>query len=259
MNPTHSSRPALRWLAAGAGLATALYAIHTGFTWLRYGHPASPASDETDRLLDQFIPAYEAVERHHVRVAAPAEITLAAACDMDLWQSAVIRSIFKGRELIVGSHPDNVCRPRTLLAQPRELGWAVLAEIPDREIVLGAVTRPWVANPVFRPLPPHEFASFHEPGHAKIVWTLRADPISATASVARTETRVATTDQAAHALFRRYWSFFSPGIELIRWISLGLVKKEAERRMRAARQEPQSTELQGPLRRLGGHLTAPQG
>jgi hypothetical protein len=117
-------------------------------------------------------------------------------------------------------------------------------EIPDREIVLGAVTRPWVANPVFRPLPPHEFASFHEPGYAKIMWTLRADPISATESVARTETRVATTDQAARAAFRRYWSFFSPGIVLIRWISVGLVKTEAERRMRAARREGHSAESQ---------------
>ena len=118
-----------------------------------------------------------------------------------------------------------------------ELGWAVLSEVPGREIVLGAVTRPWVANPIFRPLPAHEFAGFHEPGFARIVWTLRADPISPTESVARTETRVATTDQSARAAFRLYWSLVSPGIELIRRISLQLVKKEAERRMRAARQD----------------------
>lgn len=247
MNASNSGRPTLQWLAAGAGLATALYATHAALTWWRYGHPASPAGDETDRLLDQFIPAYEVVERHHVRVAAPAEITLAAACEMDLWQSVMIRGIFKGRELILGSHPDNVRRPRTLLAQARELGWAVLAEIPDREIVLGAVTRPWVANPVFCPVPSHEFTTFHEPGYAKIVWTLRADPISATESVARSETRVATTAPAARAAFRRYWSLASPGIELIRWISLGLVKKEAERRMRVARQERVSAELQATL------------
>ena len=180
MNPTHCSSPALRWLAAGAGLATALYATRAGLTWLQYGHPPSPDMDETDRLLDEFIPAYEVVERHHVRVAAPAAIALAAACDMDLAQSAIIRGIFKSRELILCAHPDKVRSPRTLLAWAKELGWAVLAEIPDREVVLGAVTRPWDANPVFRPLPPQEFAGFHEPGYAKIVWTLRADPINAT-------------------------------------------------------------------------------
>jgi hypothetical protein len=234
---TRNRRPALRWLAAGSGLAAAAYATYAGFTWLRYGHPRRPARDEIDRLLDQLLPAYEVVERHHLRVAARSDITLEAACEMDLWQSVIIRSIFKSREMILGSHPDNVRRPRTLLAQAKELGWAVLGELPGREIVLGAVTRPWVANPIFRPLPACEFAGFHEPGFAKIVWTLRADPLSPTESVARTETRVATTDQLSRAAFRRYWSLASPGIELIRWISLQLVKKEAERRMRAATQD----------------------
>jgi hypothetical protein len=245
MNTTQNrSRPALRWLAAGAGFATAVYAAHAGFTWLRYGHPPNPAGDETDQLLDQFIPAYEVVERHHVLVAAPANVTLAAACDMDLWQSVVVRGIFKSRELILGGHPDKARRPLTLLAQAKELGWAVLAEIPGREIVLGSVTRPWFANPAFRPLFPHEFASFHEPGYAKIAWTLRADPVSATESVARTETRVATTSPGARAAFRRYWSLVSPGVVLIRWMSLQLVKKEAERRVRAARQEENLPRLQ---------------
>lgn len=245
---TRHSRPALRCLAAGAGFAAALYATHAAFTWLRYGHPPRPASEEIDPLLDQFIPAYEVVERHSVRVAAPSETTLAAACEMDLLQSPVIRCIFKGREMILGGHPDDRRHPRTLLAQAKELGWAVLGEVPGREIALGAVTRPWVANPVFRPLPPAEFVAFHEPGYTKIVWTLRADPIGAGASVARTETRVATTDGAARAAFRRYWSLVSPGVELIRWVSLRFVKAEAERRVRLARRE--GAEFQGLKRQL---------
>jgi hypothetical protein len=230
----HRSSPALRWLEAGAGLATALYTTRAGLTWLQYGHPPSPDMDQADRLLDEFIPTYEVVERHHVRVAAPAAIALAAACDMDLAQSPIIRAIFKTRELVLGAQPDKMRSPRTLLAWAKELGWAVLAEIPDREVILGAVTRPWDANPVFRPLPPQEFAGFHEPGFAKIVWTLRADPINATESVARTETRVTTTDRAARKAFpfRRYWSLVSPGVEVIRWISLQLVKREAEGRIR---------------------------
>lgn len=232
MSLTHRSPLALRWLAAGAGLATALYATRAGLTWLQYGHPSGPGMDEADRLLDEFIPAYEVIERHHVRVAAPAVISLAAACEMDLAQSAIIRGIFKGRELLLCAQPDKVRSPRTLLAWARKLGWALLAEIPDREVVLGAVTRPWDANPVFRPLPPQEFAGFHEPGYAKIVWTLRADPINAAESIARTETRVATTDLVARKAFRRYWSLVSPGVEVIRRVSLRLVKREAEGRMR---------------------------
>ena len=50
-----------------------------------------------------------------------------------------------------------------------------------------------MANVVFRALPPAEFAAFDEPGYAKIVWTLRADPIAAEESLFRTETRVKQT------------------------------------------------------------------
>jgi hypothetical protein len=117
----------------------------------------------------------------------------------------------------------------------------VLAEVPDREIVVGAVTRPWEANVVFRALPPEEFAAFSEPGFVKIVWTLRADPVDDLTSVFRTETRAVATDAAARTRFRRYWAFASPGIALIRRLSLRPLKRDAERRARAdvsALQEP---------------------
>ena len=123
---------------------------------------------------------------------------------------------------------------RPFLARMREIGWGVLADMPGREIVMGAVTQPWMADVVFRPLPPDEFASFQEPDYVKIVWTLRADPLGADRSIFRNETRVISTDPTARAKFRRYWSFASPGIILIRWASLGPLKDEAERRFRIA-------------------------
>jgi hypothetical protein len=61
------------------------------------------------------------------------------------------------------------------VAWAKSLGWGVLAEVPGGEIVMGAVTKPWTANPVFRALPPDAFATFDEPDYVKIVWTLRAD------------------------------------------------------------------------------------
>jgi hypothetical protein len=112
------------------------------------------------------------------------------------------------------------------------MGWGVLAEIPGREVVVGAVTRPWEANVVFRALRSEEFAAFDEPDYVKIAWTLRADPVTASESVARTETRVTTTSPSAHAKFRRYWAAFSPGIVLIRQIAIRMVQQEAERRAR---------------------------
>jgi hypothetical protein len=114
------------------------------------------------------------------------------------------------------------------------MGWVVLEQTPDREIVMGAVTRPWEANVVFRSIPAQGFRVFDEPNYVKIVWTLRADPLDDRSSVFRTETRAVATDLEARRRFRRYWSVFSPGIALIRWISLGPLKAEAERRARSA-------------------------
>jgi hypothetical protein len=45
-----------------------------------------------------------------------------------------------------------------------------------------------------------------------------------------TETRVTTTDQTARTKCRWYWARFSPGIVLIRRVTLGLLKTDAERR-----------------------------
>jgi hypothetical protein len=223
-----------RWLAAGAGLAAASYAAYVAATWYRYGRMTRHVgAEERDALLDRFMPTYDVAERHHVRIAAPAEITFAAAAGMYLEQSPMVRAIFKAREWIMRSHPAREPESRAFLTRMRAIGWGVLAEVPGREIVMGAVTQPWMADVVFRPLPPEEFAAFHEPDFVKIVWTLRADPHGPAESIFRTETRVVTTDAAARAKFRRYWAFASPGIILIRWASLRPLKAEAERRIRA--------------------------
>jgi hypothetical protein len=225
-------------MAAGAGLAAGAYAAYVGIAWCRYGRATGmKKDDEADAVLDRFMPVYEVRGRHHIRVAAPAAITFAAAREMDLLQSPAVRAIIRGRELILGATPDDRARPRGLLAEVQALGWGVLAEVPDREVVVGAVTRPWEANVVFRALPPDEFAAFDVPGYVKIAWTLRADPIGPDESLFSTETRVATTDPVARERFRRYWSFFSPGMSLIRWLSLGPLKIDAQRRARQSATE----------------------
>jgi hypothetical protein len=114
----------------------------------------------------------------------------------------------------------------------KSLGWVVLAEVPGHEIVMGAVTRPWEPNVVFRGIPAERFAGFDEPDYVKIVWTLRADAKDSNHSIALTETRAIATDASARSKFGWYWARFSPGIILIRSIAQRLVKREAERRAR---------------------------
>lgn len=231
MQDASRRRSAWQWLAAGAGLAAGAYAAYATTAWLRYGRPARPSGDEADDLLDRFMPAYDIVERHRIRVAASPDVTLAAARDTSLSGSAVVRAIFRSRELILGAAPDRRERPAGLLAEVQSLGWGVLAEVPGREVVVGAATRPWEADVVFRSIPPADFAAFDEPDYVKIAWTLRADPDGAGGSIFRTETRAIATDAEARRKFRRYWSLLSPGIILIRWMLLRPVKVSAERRI----------------------------
>ncbi|HEU4693632.1 MAG TPA: hypothetical protein VFS23_34950, partial [Vicinamibacterales bacterium] len=175
-------------------------------TWRRYGRPRPPTVNESDGLLDRFMPVYDVVDRHRIRVEAPAAETLHVAQELELSSLPIVRAIFKCRQLLLRARPDDRTRPKGLLDDMLSLGWCVLAEIPGREIVAGAVTRPWEPNVTFKSIPSTDFASFAEPNYVKIVWTLRADPISDQASIFRTETRALATDAAARMKFRRYWS-----------------------------------------------------
>jgi hypothetical protein len=191
-------------------------------------------AESVDALLDAVMPHYDIVERHSIHVAAPPAVALAAAREADLTASPIIRAIFRAREIVLGSKPQADARPRGLLAMTTSIGWRVLAEAPDREIVVGAITQPWLADVVFRPLTADAFVAFNEPDHVKIAWTLRADPDGPGHSILRTETRVVATDDVARAKFLRYWRRFSPGIVLIRRLMLGPIRRDAERRARVS-------------------------
>jgi hypothetical protein len=213
-------------MGAGAGAVALLGVGYAGFTWYRYGKVSS--GGPRNPLVDRFMPKYELREVHQTKVAAPADVTYGVAHDLDIRRSTIVRAIFTGRELLMGAEGATREHPPGFLAEVLSLGWRILAEEPGRELVVGAVTQPWQANVEFRGLEPEEFAAFNEPGYAKIVWTLATEPLGEKASVFRTETRVATTNPDARSRFRRYWSVFSPGILLIRYETLRLVRREAE-------------------------------
>lgn len=220
---------AVTTVAAGAG-----YAALVVFNRMRYGSAASTPTAGADSLLDRFIPHPEVVEQHEIAIGAPADVVMAAAKEMELMKSPVIRGIIRARELAMGGERDARPHPSTLFEQMQSIGWVVLSERVGREVVLGSVTQPWMAAPVFRSIPANQFRDFAEPGYVKIAWTLRADPIDDRHSMFRTETRVCTTDAAARERFRDYWSFVAPGVKLIRLAMLQPLRRAAERRVRKA-------------------------
>lgn len=217
-------------LIAGLGLAAATYAAMIAWNRRHYDtvhHVAIPKSFE---LLDCFIPSPEVLEHHQIAVNAPAGVVLAAAKELRALDSPLVRATIRAREIALGGRPDARWHPGPLVEQMRSIGWVVLAEQPEREIVLGTIARPWNADPGFRSIDPAHYEAFREPGFVKIAWSLRAEPNGEGRSVFHTETRVATTDVQAREHFRRYWSYVAPGVELIRLALLLPLKRAAERR-----------------------------
>ena len=221
-----------RWLAGAAAIGVGAYAATAAMLWMRYGHPAPARDDQRDLLLDQFMPLYDVATRHERRIGALPEDVLAAARQMDMLGSPIARAIFRTRELVLGA-TGAPRAARTLMEEVTAMGWRVLAEVPGREVVVGAVTKPWEPDVTFRPLPPDAFAAFAEPGYVQIAWTLRADPDGRGGTIFRTETRARATDAEARTKFRRYWACFSPGMWLIRWTMLAPLASAAARRSAA--------------------------
>jgi hypothetical protein len=186
------------------------------------------------RLIEQFMPLADIAEYHETVVHAPAELVLDVAGDADLQSLPLVRAVFRLRELLLGSMQQAKRTPRGLIAETQALGWGTLAERPGRELVMGAVTRPWEADVTFRTIPAEEFAAFCEPGMVKIVWTLEVVPIEPALTLFRTETRGRATDAAARRRMGRYWLLVGGGVALIRWLMLRGVRREAERRYRKA-------------------------
>jgi hypothetical protein len=218
-----------RALAGGAAAALLAATGYGATTWYQFGR--APRRGSGDELLDRFLPSFDVQEHHEAKVRAPSAVAYAAARELDFRRSPLVDGIFRARQLLMGGR-SAASTGESFLDEVQALGWRVLAEEPGRELVMGAVTQPWVADVVFRGLPPEEFASFDESGYVKIGWTIGTVPLSPTASLFRTETRAVATDPLSRARFRRYWTLVSPGILVIRREMLRMVRREAERRAR---------------------------
>lgn len=180
------------------------------------------------RAIEQFIPAWDVRTCHETIVQAPAATVFAVAEHFDLQAIPLVRAIFWLREKIMAASNSPPRRPAGLVAETKSLGWGELARQPGRELVMGAVTQPWVADVRFTAVPPDDFLGYAESGRVKIVWTLEAMPIEPTLTLFRTETRVRATDMAAREKFLRYWRFARFGIFVIRWLHLPALRRAAE-------------------------------
>lgn len=185
-------------------------------------------------LIDTYLPKYDERVYHQARVVAEPSAAFAALRRVDLRRSLVVRLLIAIRTLPSSvaareRRPSGTKTPHSLLDSMLELGWEILGETPEREIVAGTVTQPWASTVRFRGFSPSEFVAFSEPGFTKIVMNLAAMDCNEGGAIISTETRVLATSPGARRKFRIYWRVVRPGVKLIRSIALAKVRRELRR------------------------------
>ena len=170
-------------------------------------------------LIDDYAPEYDVASRHHIDVKASLEAVYAAARKLDLRRSTLIRILFSLRGL-----PTR----RLDLEGFLSMGFVLLDEVPQQELVLGLIGQFWTARGALQRFEPAAFHAFNQPGYAKAAWTFYLVPQEEGCVRLITETRVQCTDAAGLRRFRRYWRLVGPFSGFIRKEMLRVIKQTAE-------------------------------
>lgn len=192
--------------------------------------------------IDRFVPCFDFVVVHAGVFPSPHERCYRVARDLNLLEDPIIRLLLGLRSLPQRLADRVAGPPRATTVAPRRrfrledmvgppLGWVLLSEVPDVEIVLGQIGRPWkpVGSSEGPVISPDAFASFDSPDFAKIAFTLGVQPRGASSSIVTLETRVVLTDSASRRKFSRYWHLVGPFIRLIDRMTLRLLAVELGR------------------------------
>ncbi|HEX2030403.1 MAG TPA: hypothetical protein VHL78_03240 [Actinomycetota bacterium] len=153
----------------------------------------------TGTLLDEILPEFDFRSRHARRVEAPPDWVAQALEYVRPGRAASLLLRLRGLRLPAGSI-------RELLTG---LGFAVLAERPGTEIVLGTTGRFWrlrEETAIERPADVQAFRAFDRPGWAQGAMSFRIEPLGDGSTLLTTETRVRGVDEAARRRFAVYWS-----------------------------------------------------
>jgi hypothetical protein len=170
--------------------------------------------------IDQFLPQYDAFARYETTVQASLKRSYAAARHLDMHDSAIIRMLYRLRGM-----PEKSLTLDGMI----DLGFILLTDHPEGEIVLGLVGRFWTPSGHLEKVDPAGFAAFDQAGLAKAAFNIAFSPISESSCRVTTQTRVYCPDQTSRRRFRLYWLLISPFSGWIRKEWLRLIKARAEK------------------------------
>jgi hypothetical protein len=108
------------------------------------------------------------------------------------------------------------------------MGFHILAEKPEEELLLGLVGRFWTLRGELRRVNTEDFRSFNERGYAKAVWNFSLSRQADETVLLETETRVRCLDEESRKRFRFYWMLIGSFSGVIRRDVLKAIKRTAE-------------------------------
>jgi hypothetical protein len=186
-------------------------------------------------LLSAILPRWHFREIHKTTIAASAEQVWAAIREVTPREIRLFVLLTGLRSLparLLGRAPERSgLGNQPLLTTALRSGFLLLAEEPQRELVLGTIGQFW------KPLGgkpqvlerPEAFANFTSPGFAKAAMGFHLEnPGGSGALRLVTETRIRATSRRALWKFAAYWMLVRPGSALIRRAWLAAIKRRAE-------------------------------
>ncbi len=181
------------------------------------------------KSINAYLPQYDAIETHRIVVNAPRRQVYAAARELDMSRSLLIRTLFLLRTLPAFFASDRKSPALGLnFAGLLRSGFVLLEETPEEEIVLGLVGKFWTASGGIQKIEAKEFRDFTASGFAKAAWNFSLHAQGSGVITLITETRVLCTDEASRKRFLRYWRFVRPFSGLTRIAALRAIKRTAE-------------------------------
>lgn len=173
-------------------------------------------------LIDTYLPRFDVCERHTTRIHAPVDRVYVAVRRLNLQRSRFIKTLFRLRGLPASA---------LTLEGLRKLNFAILAEDPPRELLLGLVGRFWTLSGDLQAVDHETFARFDRAGYAKAAWSFTLTPTPRNVVALATETRVLCLDDTSRRRFERYWRFIGPFSGLIRREMLRTLRSQAQQQL----------------------------
>ena len=193
--------------------------------------PARDTQVEAIRThLDEFAPVYQFNEVHRIHARASRNRAYRAIKEVTADEILLFRTLTwlrrfgqPGPESILNA-PERL----PLLEVATRTTFLLLAEEPEREVVVGTLVLAPAGVQIKAQPTPEDFKALDAPGFAKATMNFRLEDVGTDTCLVTTETRVYATDAAARRRFAAYWRVIHPGSGLIRRMWLRAIKRRAE-------------------------------